>query len=165
MTSDRPRRCSRRGRPEAWPSSHPAEGAEAIHGQPQAFEEAPNPDSLVLCYVNKPAHIFAYWDSGEVARRQGGGRGRGLHHGDDIPRLFVGPARHRLPTRGDGRLALGVVGCELRFSFPQCHRGRPPPPGDERCQGRSNLRPRGGAKVKLSQKSVAVEAIASSLNG
>ena len=33
------------------------------------------------------------------------------------------------------------------------------------CQGRSNLRPRGGAKVKLSQKSVAVEAIASSLNG
>ena len=33
------------------------------------------------------------------------------------------------------------------------------------CQGRSNLRTRGGARVKLSQKSVAVEAIASSLNG
>lgn len=33
------------------------------------FAEAPNPDSLIPCFVNESAGIFAYWDSGEVARR------------------------------------------------------------------------------------------------
>ncbi len=33
------------------------------------FAEAPNPDSLVPCWVNESAGIFAYWDSGEIARR------------------------------------------------------------------------------------------------
>ncbi len=40
-----------------------------------AFEEAPNPDSPIPCYVNEPAGIFAYWDSGEVARRMPWQRG------------------------------------------------------------------------------------------
>ncbi len=34
-----------------------------------AFEEAPNHDSLVPCWVNETARIFAYWDSGDEARR------------------------------------------------------------------------------------------------
>ncbi len=33
------------------------------------FAEAPNPDSPVPCWVNESAGIFAYWDSGEIARR------------------------------------------------------------------------------------------------
>ncbi len=39
-------------------------------GDQSAFVEAPNPDSLVPCYVNEAAGIFAYWDEGDVARRQ-----------------------------------------------------------------------------------------------
>ena len=38
-------------------------------GDLNAFEEAPNPDSLVPCYVNEAASMFAYWDHGVVARR------------------------------------------------------------------------------------------------
>lgn len=38
-------------------------------GDLSAFAEAPNPDSLVPCYVNERAGIFAYWDEGLVARR------------------------------------------------------------------------------------------------
>ena len=37
-------------------------------------------------------------------------------------------------------------------------------PERQACQGRRDIRTRGGAKVKLSQKLVAVEVIASSLN-
>ncbi len=33
------------------------------------FAEAPNPDSLTPCYENRPAGLFAYWDSGPAARR------------------------------------------------------------------------------------------------
>lgn len=33
------------------------------------FPEAPNADSLVPCYVNEAARMFAYWDTGEMARR------------------------------------------------------------------------------------------------
>lgn len=33
------------------------------------FEEAPNPDDPIPCYVNESARMFAYWDEGEVARR------------------------------------------------------------------------------------------------
>ena len=43
-----------------------AVGKNYEHG---CFVEAPNPDSLIPCYVNEAAGIFAYWDSGEVARR------------------------------------------------------------------------------------------------
>ncbi len=39
------------------------------------FEEAPNPDSLTPCYENRAAGIFAYWDSGEQARRMPWQRG------------------------------------------------------------------------------------------
>lgn len=48
-------------------------------GDLSAFEEAPNPDSLVPCYVDDQANIFAYWDDGLVARRmpwQKGERGK-----------------------------------------------------------------------------------------
>lgn len=38
-------------------------------GAPGAFEEAPNADSLVPCYVNEATGMFAYWDDEEVARR------------------------------------------------------------------------------------------------
>ena len=34
-----------------------------------AFEEAPNPDSLVPMWVNSSAGLFMYWDSGLAARR------------------------------------------------------------------------------------------------
>jgi len=37
--------------------------------EPMCFAEAPNLDSLIPCYVNEAAGIFAYWDSGEQARR------------------------------------------------------------------------------------------------
>jgi len=37
--------------------------------EPMCFAEAPNLDSLIPCYVNESAGIFAYWDSGEQARR------------------------------------------------------------------------------------------------
>ncbi len=33
------------------------------------FEEAPNAEDLVPCYVNEAAKMFAYWDDGEIARR------------------------------------------------------------------------------------------------
>lgn len=39
------------------------------------YDEAPNPDSLTPCYENKPAGLFAYWDSGEQARRMPWQRG------------------------------------------------------------------------------------------
>jgi len=39
------------------------------------FEEAPNPDDLVPCYVNEAAGIFAYYDHGEAARRMPWQRG------------------------------------------------------------------------------------------
>jgi phage terminase large subunit-like protein len=35
-----------------------------------AFAEAPNADSLVPCWVNEAAGMFAYWDSGPQAHRQ-----------------------------------------------------------------------------------------------
>ncbi len=38
-------------------------------GDLSAFAEAPNPDSLVPCYVNDRARTFAYWDDGVQARR------------------------------------------------------------------------------------------------
>ncbi|KKK84119.1 hypothetical protein LCGC14_2786570, partial [marine sediment metagenome] len=38
-------------------------------GAPGAFEEAPNPDSLVPCYVNEATGMFAYWDDELIARR------------------------------------------------------------------------------------------------
>ncbi len=38
-------------------------------GDPGAFAEAPEAGDLVPCYVNERARAFAYWDSGEVARR------------------------------------------------------------------------------------------------
>jgi len=41
-------------------------GTDYEHG---CFVEAPNPDSLIPCWVNEEAGIFAYWDSGELARR------------------------------------------------------------------------------------------------
>ncbi len=44
-------------------------------GDLSAFEEAPNPDSLVPCYVNEAAGMFAYWDHGVVARRMPWQRG------------------------------------------------------------------------------------------
>lgn len=43
------------------------------------FDEAPNADSLVPCYVNERARIFAYWDDGKQARRMPWQRGA---HGD-----------------------------------------------------------------------------------
>jgi phage terminase large subunit-like protein len=39
-------------------------------GDLTAFAEAPNPDSLVPCWVNEAASMFAYWDSGPEAHRQ-----------------------------------------------------------------------------------------------
>lgn len=45
-------------------------------GDLSAFEEAPNPDSLVPCYVNEAARMFAYWDRGVVARRMPWQRGQ-----------------------------------------------------------------------------------------
>ncbi len=41
-------------------------GDDYEHG---CFSEAPNPDSSIPCYVNEAAGMFAYWDSGEIARR------------------------------------------------------------------------------------------------
>jgi len=38
-------------------------------GDLTAFAEAPNADSLVPCYVNERARMFAYWDDGIQARR------------------------------------------------------------------------------------------------
>ncbi len=39
-------------------------------GDLSAFQESPNADSPVPCYVNAPASIFAYWDEGDGAHRQ-----------------------------------------------------------------------------------------------
>ena len=39
-------------------------------GDLTAFEEAPNADSPIPCYVNEAAGMFAYWDQGEQAHRQ-----------------------------------------------------------------------------------------------
>lgn len=39
------------------------------------FDEAPNDDSLVPCWVNDAAGIFAYWDSGDIAHRMPWQRG------------------------------------------------------------------------------------------
>lgn len=39
------------------------------------FAEAPNPDSLIPCYVNDRARTFAYWDDGIQARRMPWQRG------------------------------------------------------------------------------------------
>jgi len=44
-------------------------------GDLSAFAEAPNPDSLVPCWVNERAGMFAYWDSGPAARRMPWQRG------------------------------------------------------------------------------------------
>ncbi len=33
------------------------------------FDEAPNPEDKVPCFVNESARMFAYWDEGEIARR------------------------------------------------------------------------------------------------
>lgn len=44
-----------------------------------AFAESPNPDDPLPCYINQSARMFAYWDSGEQARRmpwQQGERGK-----------------------------------------------------------------------------------------
>jgi len=54
-------------------------------GSQHAFEEAPNPDSLVPCWVNETARTFAYYDSGEIARRmpwQRGQRGKEYYDGE-----------------------------------------------------------------------------------
>ncbi len=54
-------------------------------GSLQGFEEAPNPDSLVPCYVNERTGMFAYWDSGEQAHRQPwlrGDRGKAYYAGE-----------------------------------------------------------------------------------
>ena len=40
-----------------------------------AFEESPNPDDKVPCYVNEAAGIFAYWDDGDQAHRMPWQRG------------------------------------------------------------------------------------------
>lgn len=40
-----------------------------------AFEESPNPDDKVPCYVNEAAGIFAYWDDGELSHRMPWQRG------------------------------------------------------------------------------------------
>lgn len=44
-------------------------------GDLSAFAEAPNADSLVPCWVNEAAGMFAYWDSGPEAHRQPWQRG------------------------------------------------------------------------------------------
>lgn len=46
-------------------------------GDTSAFAEAPNADSVVPCYVNEAASIFAYWDSGPQAHRQPWQQGTG----------------------------------------------------------------------------------------
>lgn len=46
-------------------------------GDLSAFPEAPNADSLVPCWVNERARIFAYWDSGPQARRMPWQQGEG----------------------------------------------------------------------------------------
>jgi phage terminase large subunit-like protein len=50
-----------------------------------AFEEAPNEDDPVPCYVNDRAGVFAYWDEGTQARRmpwQKGARGEKYYAGE-----------------------------------------------------------------------------------
>ena len=64
-------------------------------GSLQAFEEAPNPDSLVPSYVNEPAHTFAYWDSGEVGRRMPWQRG------ESGARYYAAEAARQTPAQMD----------------------------------------------------------------
>lgn len=48
------------------------EGRQLTAGELQAegaFTEAPNSDDLIPCWVNDSAHLFVYWDSGDIARR------------------------------------------------------------------------------------------------
>ena len=57
------------------------------------FEEAPNADSLVPCYVEEVSGAFAFWDEGTVARRmpwQNGELGR---------RYYAGEARRQTPSQ------------------------------------------------------------------
>ncbi len=56
-------------------------------GDLDAFEEAPNADSLVPCYVNERAGVFAYWDEGVQARRmpwQRGDHGNKYYAGEAV---------------------------------------------------------------------------------
>ena len=64
-----------------------------LGGEWSAFPEAPNSDSLVPCWVNEPAGIFAYWDSGEGARRMP------WQQGDHGARYYASEATTQTPSQ------------------------------------------------------------------
>ncbi len=58
-----------------------------------AFEESPNPDDPVPCYVNERARIFAYWDDGPQARRMP------WQKGENGARYYAGEAARQTPAQ------------------------------------------------------------------
>jgi phage terminase large subunit-like protein len=58
-----------------------------------AFEESPNPDDKVPCYVNEAAGIFAYWDSGEQSHRMAWQRG------EDGKKYYASEAATQTPNQ------------------------------------------------------------------
>ncbi len=59
------------------------------------FEDAPNPDSPVPCYVDDQAGIFAFWDSGTVARRMP------WQQGERGARYYASEAKTQTPKQMD----------------------------------------------------------------
>lgn len=67
-------------------------GDESLIG---CFEESPNLEDPVPCYVNEAAGTFAYWDDGEKARRmpwQKGERGR-QYYANEATNLSITPSQ------------------------------------------------------------------------
>lgn len=61
-------------------------------GDVGAFAEAPNADSLVPCYVNEAAGMFAFWDDGDQAHRQP------WQQGDDGHAYYANEAATQTPA-------------------------------------------------------------------
>lgn len=78
-------------------------------GDLTAFEEAPNADSPVPCWVNEPAGIFAYWDSGPQARRMPWQRGES---GD---RYYAAETARQTPAQMDRIHGNNWVSAESAF--------------------------------------------------